>query len=339
MFVYKVFRKFYLFLALLAVIVLTGTVGYMTIEGWGFFDAAYMTVITITTVGFGEVHPLSAEGRIFTAVLIISCFGAFAYSISVLTNYIVEGEYKANLREFKVGQKVRKMEKHVIICGYGRVGKQVADDLKLYEQPFVVIEQNEQIINENSDDSYTVFIQGDATHDAVLDKAGIGKAKALISCLPKDADNVYVVLAARQFNKELAVIARASAVSAVSKIRIAGADFVIMPDSIGGSHMAALINSADVIEFMDAIKVQGKSGVNIESISFSELPEEFRNKTIGELEAKRITGATIIGFKTPSGEYIINPDMDLKVIPDSKLFVLGSADQINKLNEHFGIHH
>ena len=324
---------------ILVLILCTGTCGYMLIEGWGLFDAMYMTVITITTVGFGEVHPLSPEGRMFTAFLIITCFGTFAYTISVLTSYIVDGEYKVNLRDYKVRKKVARMQEHVIICGYGRVGRQVADDLRLYGQQFVVIEDRDDVISEGEEERNVIFLKGDATKDGVLEKAGIHKAKALITCLPKDADNIYVVLSARQLNSNMNIVARSSSTSAISKIKIAGADHVIMPDSIGGSHMASLINNGDVIEFMDAIKVQGKNGVNIESIAFSELPDEFRNKTIGQLEAKRITGVTIVGFKIPEGEYIINPDYEIEVVPNSKLYVLGSSEQIRKLNEYFGLHH
>jgi voltage-gated potassium channel len=339
MFTYRIFKKFYFFIMLMLLILCVGTSGFMIIEKWSFLDSLYMTIITISTVGFGEVHPLSMEGRMFTAFLIVTCFGTFAYTISMLTSYIVGGEYKLNLREYKVRKKVNRMEGHVIICGFGRVGRQVAEDLRHYGHKFVIIENNDLVLSENELEKELVFIKGDSTKDGILEAAGIDKAKALITCLPKDADNIYVVLSTRQMNKSLNIVSRATSGSAISKLKIAGASHVIMPDSIGGSHMAALINNADVVEFMDAIKVQGNTGVNIESISFNELPSEFRNKTIGQLEAKRITGVTIVGFKTPDGEYIINPDFEIEVVPHSKLFVLGSADQIKKLNEHFGINH
>jgi voltage-gated potassium channel len=147
------------------------------------------------------------------------------------------------------------------------------------------------------------------------------------------------VLTARSMNENMQIISRASQGSSVNKLKMAGASNVIMPDVIGGSHMASLISNPDVVEFLDVIKIQGSEGVNIESISFNELPQEFQNKTIGQLEAKRITGVTIVGFKTPEGHYIINPDFDIEVVPKSKLFVLGNTAQIKKLNDHFGIHH
>lgn len=327
-------------MALMILIIGIGSVGYMLIEGWNFFDSFYMTIITITTVGFGEVHELSALGRLFTAFLLITCFGIFAFLISSLTSYVIGGEYRSNLRIYKIMKKMRKMENHVIICGFGRVGTQVAHDLKLFNQPFVVIEKDENVIHEYEEQKGYLFIKGDSTREGILDKAGIQNAKAIITCLPKDADNIYVVLSAREINARLNIVARSSMNSAVSKLKMAGASHVIMPDSIGGSHMASLINNPDVIEFMDAIKVQGYSkGVNIESISFNELPTEFQNKTIGQLEAKRLTGVTIVGFKTPEGEYIINPDYEIEVVPRSQLFVLGSSEQIRKLNSIFGINH
>jgi|LauGreDrversion4_2_1035121.scaffolds.fasta_scaffold13255_3 voltage-gated potassium channel len=336
---YRIFKKIYLFLFLMVGIIGTGTLGYISIEGWGFFDSFYMTIITMSTVGFGEVHELSDQGRLFTAFLLISCFGIFAYTISSLTSYIVGGEYRSNLRDYKILRIMKTMENHVIVCGFGRVGKQVASDLLLFRIPFVIVENDEAVIKENEADHEFIFIKGDATREGILEKANLQKARGVITCLPKDVDNVYVALASREAQAQLNVVARASLYSAVSKLKLAGANHVIMPDSIGGSHMASLIGNPDIIEFMDAIKVQGHSGVNIETISFSELPEEFRNKTIGQLEAKRITGVTIIGFKTPDGEYIINPDFETEVVPHSKLFVLGSAEQIRKLNSIFGIQH
>lgn len=337
---YKIFKRLYLILALLLVVISAGTTGYVFIEGWKWFDAFYMTIITISTAGFQEVHPLSDLGRLFTSFLIVSCFGIFAYALSALTSYIVGGEYKSNLRDYRVEKKMRSMENHVVICGFGRVGKQVAADLTYFGEKFVVIENSEEVISDQESSGEYLFLKGDATNDVFLEKAKVSKAKALIACLPKDADNLYVILSSRQHNRSINLISRASSSSSVSKLKMGGANHVILPDSIGGSHMAALVSNPDVIEFMDAIKVQGHSGgVNIEAIAFNELPEEFQNKTIGQLEAKRITGVTIIGYKSPNGEYIINPDYDVKFVPNSQLFVLGSSEQIQKLNDYFSIKH
>ena len=332
------FKRFFTIFLLLAGVTAFGTLGYFLIEGWNAFDSFYMTVITISTVGFGEVHELSTAGRLFTSFLLITSIGSFAYAISTFTNYLMGGEYTLSLKEYKLNKKLDKMNNHIIICGFGRVGRQVAEDLLFYKKDFVIIEKDESIISEYSKNPKYIFIKGDSTKDDVFERAEIKKARAIISCLPKDSDNVYVVLTAREKCSNIEIIVRATSSEAVSKLKMAGANQVILPAAIGGSHMASLITNPTVSEFMNMVKTEGTTGVNIESISFNELPEEFQNKTIGELEVKRQTGVTIIGFKTPIGEYIINPDWSLKVLPQSQLFVLGSTEQIENFNKLFEIH-
>lgn len=292
-----------------------------------------MTIITVSTVGFREVAELSTEGKFFTAFLIISSFGSFAFAITSITTFVVGGQYRKHLREYKMTQQLKKMKDHVIICGYGRVGSQVASDLRSNGIEYVILEKDEHLISHQDDD--TSFLYGDSTDDEILKRASIGTAKAIITCLPKDADNLYVVLSARQFNSEVLIVSRASAPSSVSKLKFAGADNVIMPDAVGGSHMASLIANADVMEFIDNIRVKGYMETNVESISYEELPAKLRNLTIGDLDSRTITGVTIVGFKSINGAYIINPDMDIKVDEGSKLFVLGNTKQIRKLVEHF----
>ena len=335
----KLFSKIYYFLGLIVLIVAGGTSGYMIIEGWEFVDSFYMTIITISTVGFGEVADLTVYGKLFTAFLIISSFGTFAYAITSITRYLVGGEYRRYLKEHKIMRETDKMNNHVIICGFGRVGYQVANDLLSSNDDFVVLELDEKVIEENEGQDDIMFLRGDSTDDSILEKAGIQRAKAIITCLPKDADNIYVVLAAREFNKGILIVSRASQNSAVSKLKMAGANNVIMPDSIGGSHMASLIANPDVMEFLDIIRVQGNLGANIESIAFNEFPVDFQNKTIEELKSKRISGVTIIGYKDKDGEYQINPPMETKVVEGSRLFVLGDDSQIKKFAAHFRLRH
>lgn len=317
-------------------VVMTGTIGFMTVEGWSLFDSFYMTIITVSTVGFNEVNQLSDAGKLFTAFLIIFSFGTFAYAISAITSYIVGGEYKAYFQEYKSLKSAKKMENHTVVCGYGRVGKQAAQDLRFYRKNFVVIEREKNII-EKSDQSEFHFIHGDSTDDQVLLKASIGSANALITALPKDADNLFVVLSARELNPKLKIISRASSYSSMRKLRIAGADNVIMPDTVGGAHMASLVVNPDIMEFMDLIKVSGKAAVNLEEIEFKELPDDVKYTTIGELQEKSLSGCNVIGYRSEDGEYIINPSTDLKILPNSKLFVLGNPEQIKKLNTIFKI--
>lgn len=334
---FTIFKRLFFFLLLMISIITAGTIGFMFIEGWSLVDSVYMTIITMSTVGFGEVQELSIAGKIFTSLLIVSCFGIFAYAISTVTHYIVGGEYGDYLKEYRIIKKIHKMENHIIICGFGRVGKQVASDLKLQGQSFIILEKNETVVSNYRKNTDYTFLHGDATNDGVLFNANISNAKAVITCLPKDTDNVYVVLAAREIKTELIIVSRATEVGAVSKLKMAGASNVIMPDSIGGSHMASLITNPSVAVFMDYLKVQGKKGVNIESVNYAELPIEFQNKSIGELDVKRNIGVTIIGFQSPSGDYFINPNLETIIVPDSQLFILGTSEQIQKMNTQLGL--
>lgn len=329
----KLFSRIYYFLVLLILVTSIGTIGFMFIEGWGVVDAFYMTIITVSTVGFGEVADLSMEGKLFTAFLIISSFGSFAYAITSITAFVVGGKYKKHLREYKMAQQLKYMKDHVIICGYGRVGSQVASDLRSNGIQFVILEMDEQLISHQDDD--TSFLYGDSTDDDILKRASIASAKAIITCLPKDADNLYVVLSARQLNSNVIIVSRASNPASVSKLKFAGANNVIMPDAVGGSHMASLIGNPDVMEFIDSIRVKGYMEANIESISYNELPTELRDHTIGELESRSITGVTIVGIKSVNGSYIINPEMNIVVNEGSTLFVLGNTTQIQNLVKYF----
>lgn len=332
---YKYFKGIYHAFFLTVIILIFGTVGYTLIEGWRVFDAFYMTIITVTTVGFMEVAPLSDAGRIFTAILILTSFGIIAYAVSTITSYLASGELKKYRRELRSAKSIRFMEKHVIICGYGRVGKQAAKELLYYGRPVVVIERVDASVAEVAPG--ITLITGDATKDEVLLKAGVQKADALITALPADTDNLFVVLSARELNPQLKIIARSSDQSTVKKLRVAGASNVIMPDTVGGAHMASLVVTPDLMEFMDLIKVSGKSHVNLEEITFDQLPGEFKSCTIRELEERTKSGCNIIGHRAPDGNYDINPDLDTKIMPGAKLFVLGNPDQIKKLNRIFGI--
>lgn len=323
------------FIGLITFIMVGGTLGYMIIEGWGFVNALYMTIITISTVGFAEVAPLTDYGKLFTAFLIVSSFGTFAYAVTSLTRYFIGGEYKRYIKEYRVMKETKKMHNHVIICGFGRVGMQVAKDLNEAGQDFIILEKNEEIIEHWSSHEEYLFIKGDSTDDEVLDRAGIQYASAVITCMPKDADNIYVVLASREKNDNVLIVSRASLNTSVSKLRMAGANNVIMPDSIGGSHMASLISNPDVMEFLDIIRAQGSLGANMDTVTYDQLPSSLRDKTIGELESHKVTGVTIIGFREKDGEYQINPPQSTTVGPGSKLFVLGNEEQITNFVKHF----
>ena len=198
-----------------------------------------------------------------------------------------------------------------------------------------MIEQKKDIVTAINHKYSDLVLEGDATLDEVLLRAGVLKAKALITTLPIDADNLFIVLSARTLNPKLTIISRASEDNSDKKLKLAGADNIIMPDKLGGAHMASLVMKPDVMEFMDYITGQGGDNIRLEEITFDNLPESFQNKTIRDLEIRNKSGANIIGFKTAQGEYIVNPGADTKIIPDAKLFVLGTMDQITKLRELF----
>jgi len=335
MFSYRHFSKIYISLALFVLIVCIGISGFIGIEGYNFLDAFYMTIITIATVGFQEVHPLTDHGKLFTAFLIITSFGTFAYAVSSISKYVIDGEFNQYFKNYKLLTAINKLDNHVIICGFGRNGRQAAHVLKKHDTRFVVIEQKKEIVSSINHKYSDLILEGDATIDEVLLKGGIAKAKALITTLPIDADNVFIVLSARALNPKLIIISRASEDNSDKKLKIAGANNVIMPDKLGGAHMASLVMKPDVMEFVDYITGQGGDNIRLEEITFATLSLEYQNKTIRDLEIRNRSGANIIGFKTAQGEYIINPSADTKIIPDAKLFVLGTTEQIKKLKELF----
>lgn len=332
---FRYFSKLYFSLLLIILIVCIGVLGYMIIEKYSLLDAFYMTIITVATVGFEEVHKLSDAGRIFTAFLIITSFGTFAYAVSSISKYIVDGEFNRYLKNYKVTAAIEKLEGHVIICGYGRNGRQAAHVLKKNNRRFVVIEEKNAIVSAVNHKYSDLVIEGNATQDEVLERAGIRRASAIITTLPIDADNLFIVLSSRTINPKLTIISRASEDNSDKKLKLAGANNVIMPDKIGGAHMASLVMKPDVMEFVDFITGQGGDNIRLEEIKFENLSAEFKNKSIRDLEIRNRSGANIIGFKKGNGEYIINPSADTLILPDAKLFVLGTTEQINRLRELF----
>jgi voltage-gated potassium channel len=330
---FRQFSQLFVSLGLIILIICIGVIGFILIENYSFFDAFYMTIITVATVGFQEVQPLSEAGRGFTIFLIITSFGTFAYAVSSISKYVIDGELNQYFKNYKVSAAIEKLENHVIICGFGRNGKQAAHVLKKHNTRFIVVEQKKDVVSVINHKYSDLILEGDSTQDEVLLKAGILRAKALITTLPIDADNLFIVLSARTLNPKLTIISRASEDNSDKKLKLAGADNVIMPDKIGGAHMASLVMKPDVMEFVDFITGQGGDNIRLEEITFANLSQEFQNKTIRELEIRNRSGANIIGFKTGNGDYVINPSADTKIIPDAKLFVLGTSEQILKLKE------
>lgn len=317
---------------LLLTVISVGVVGYMQIDDFHFVDALYMTIITVSTVGFGEVQELSDAGKLFTSGLILSSLVVLGYAISVLTQKLIHTQLSFFYANDNKKRRSRKMEKHIIVVGFGRNGKQVIDELLSRKLKVVVVDQDHNIVINNMGMQAT-FIEGDATEDEVLIKAGIKSARSLITTLPNDADNLYVVLTARSLKHDLKIISRASSESSEKKLRMAGVDSVVMPERVGGAHMATLIAQPDIVEFLEHLTIHSDIPTQLTEIMCNQLPTGLLNMPISEIGFRKKSGANIIGFKTASGEFIINPTPDTKLIANSKLFVLGTDEQILQMKE------
>jgi voltage-gated potassium channel len=318
-------------IALALSIIITGTLGYHFIMGWDLWDSLYMAVITISTVGFKEVRPLDHAGMIFTISLIFMSLGSFAYISVTLAKFILDGELANYIKTYRVDKKIAKLKDHVIIVGFGRNGEQAAIELAEHGVDFVIIDKRDNVISRVRENPDLLYIKGDATHEDVMDQAGIQKAKALIATTPNDADNIYVVLTARSMNPALTVVSRASEMESVMKLKRAGATNVIMPERIGGQRMAKLVTQPDVVEFLEYILLQKSKDVTIEEVSCGKMAKCFVGKSIAELRVRDISGANIIGIKVSGARYVFNPDPGMILSRNDQLFVLGSPGQIDKL--------
>ena len=333
----QIFRsKLYTAVILLICLLIAGVVGFKFFSGFSWLDAVYMTVITITTVGFGEVQPLDDQDKLFTIGLILTSAIIVGYALKVITEYIISRNDIKELKQKKMQKKIESLTGHIIICGYGRNGKQAALKLSDHKRDFVVIEKDEKI-QEKFQDQDIHFICGDASEDEVLIRAGIHKASYLICALPNDAENVFVVLSARQKNPNIRIISRASQDSSYSKLKLAGANNVILPDRIGGDQMASLVVVPDLLEFVDNLSIVGNRSINIEEVAVEQLYNPSETKTILELDLRKKTGCNVIGYKDENGEYHINPEADQKLVPGSKIIVLGRPEQIQTLNSMYNI--
>jgi len=312
-----------------------GTLGYRLTADLSWIEAFYMTIITITTVGFSEVRPLDTGAKIFTILLIVSSVFIFGYSVTVITEFLLDKNAMNYLKRKRIKRKIMGLEDHTIICGFGRNGQQAADKLLMYKRPFVVIEKDTTVVERFQD--RILFVEGDANADEILVQAGVQHARNLISAVPDDAENLFIVLSARQLNANLFIISRASQVSSVRKLELAGADKVVMPDKIGGDHMASLVVMPDLITFMDKLSLEGEGSTNIEEVEISELESKISCGTIREMDLRNRTGCTIIGYVDPNGNYIINPESTQVLEPNGKVIVLGRPEQISQLNRMFQI--
>ena len=327
-------RTLKLGIGLLISIVVIGILGFHYIEDLNFIDSAYMTVITVSTVGFKEVGaPLTDAGKIFTMALIISSLGTLAYVGSNMARFVFDGELANYIKTYRVDKRIAKLKDHVIIVGYGRNGEQAAMELEENGVPFVVLDKRENVISRVRENENLLYIKGDATHEETLEQARINQARALIATTPNDADNVFVVLTARSMNPGMTVISRASELESQMKLKRAGATNVIMPERMSGQRMAKLVHQPDVVEFIEYILLQKTQDVSLEEISCKNLAQRFTGKSIADLKVREFTGANIIGIKISGARYVFNPDPQMILSRNDQLFVLGNPEQIKKLIE------
>ena len=313
-----------------------GVVGFKILTNSSWIDALYMTVITVTTVGFKEVSPLDQDAKLFTILLILTSVIIVGFAIKVITEYIITRNDVEELKQKRMQKTIDAMSDHIIICGFGRNGKQAAKKLLAHNKSFVVIEKEKENVKKHIGLKIP-FVIGNANEDDVLLRAGLDRASTLISALPSDSDNLFVVLSARQINKDIHIISRASRESSPSKLKLAGANNVILPDMIGGDHMASLVVVPDLVEFIDNLSVVGESQINIEEIDAEKLYDTSTIKTISDLELRKNTGCNVIGYKSPEGNYVINPEASQELPEHSKVIVLGRPEQIHKLNSLYNI--
>jgi voltage-gated potassium channel len=317
--------------ALIVLIVSFGTIGYMGIEEWDFIDSLYMTVITLTTVGFKEVHDLTLSGRIFTIVLLIGGVGTVFYTLGIGAKIIVEGELQEVYGRRRLEKKLKDLSDHYIVCGYGRMGKIVARELKHEKLKYAVIEKNEVILD-SDEKNETLIIQGDATRDDLLKKVGIERAKCLISVLPTDAENLYVVLSARGLKPDLLIVARAGEEGSEQKLLRAGADRVVSPYHIGGLRMAHTVLKPAVVDFIEFATKSGNIDLQIEEISIQE-GSQLVNHSLDECGIGRDLGIIIVAIKQKTGEMRFNPTFRTAIQVGDTLIAVGETSKLAVLEK------
>ncbi len=322
-------RRLLVVVGLFAGLMLAGTIGYILIEGWSWPDALFMTVITLSTVGFGEVRPLSTGGEIFTIGLIVLGVGGAAYTFSTVADYIVAGELRGVLRRQRMQKKINQLTGHYIVCGYGRVGKRVALDLTDNGAEVVLVELDPESVASMDKHGFPHVI-GDASDDVILRQAGIERAKGFCSCLPSDAENVFAVLTARTLNKNLTIIARADKVNSERKLLVAGADHVISPHAIGGHRMASQLLHPNVMEFLDVVMRQGNLELWIEEVVVHH-GSDLEDHTLADGRIRTRTGANVLAVRRPDGTTFTDPGGSFTVQYQDCFIALGTPEQLTSL--------
>ena len=320
-------KKLFLSLWLIIFINALGVIGYMVIEGWNFRDSLFMTVITITTVGYGEVHELTAAGEIFTIVLLVFGVGIILYLLGTAAKLLLEGELEDLIGRKRLERKINELRDHYIICGFGRMGKTIAKEFSSRGIDILIIEKNSVPDIEKGE---LLILEGDANNEEVLKSAGIEKAKGLISVLSSDAENLFLVLSARDLNPNLFIVTRASEESSERKILRAGADRVVSPYFTGGIRIANSILKPAVVDFIEYATKSGNLELQLEEILLSE-NSKFKNLTLENTAIGRDLGIIIVAIKRHDGTMEFNPNSSSLINSGDTLVALGESGKLRRL--------
>jgi len=322
-------RLRYLSLLVLGVIA-GGTIGFSLIEHWNILDSLYMTVITISTVGFQEVHELSPTGRGFSIILIVVGVGATFYGLGVFFELLVEGQIRGLMGKRRMERSLRRMKDHYVVIGYGRVGRRVVDELRRRNKKLVVIESEPRLQDQMTEEKIP-FVPGDATEDKTLEAAGIRDAQCLVVSLPNQADNVLITLTARQMCSGLRIVARADEDGADKKLRLAGADAVVCPHETGGMRMAIASVSPNVLDFMQ-VAGGDEGGIRIDELQIAE-KSELCGSTLRESPIRSKLGLTVVALKKADGTMRFSPDASERIEANDILIVIGPPDKLGTLRD------
>ncbi len=319
-------------------IIITGVIGYMLIEGASFLNSLYMVIITITTIGYGEVVPLGSGGKIFTILLIIAGVGTVAYTLVSAVEFMIENSLSGFMGRRKMRKGIETMIGHYILCGYGRVGQYIAEDLEDAGASFVIIERD-QATAEIAEERGFLVIKADATSDETLKEAGIENAKGLVSALSSDAENLYITLTARELCPHLFIVSRCDNEESEPKLRRAGADRVISPHSIGGRRMAAMLLKPMVWDYLDLVTKAQYIEFNVENLEWRIDDVEIQpnsyldGKSIGEARIYSISGALVLAVKKRGMGFNTKPAKDTRLDPGDYIVAIGTVEQLAKLEE------
>jgi voltage-gated potassium channel len=325
-------KRLRLAVALFVSVVCIGIVGFMLIEHWTFTDSLYMTLLTITTVGFREVHPLDVAGQYFTMGLLLAGTGTAFYLLILITEFLIEGHLSGMLAEKKVEREIKKQEDHYILCGYGKVGENVAMEFMASGVAFVVIENNPDRVEECR--QLGIFcIEGDASSDDVLMTAGIKRAKGLVAAVDNDADNVFVTLSARVLNPNINIVARSILEESREKLMRAGANRVVTPSLIGGKRMASIMLRPLVTDYLDVVTFGEGLQFRLEELIVGR-GSGAKGHSLGDIDIRKNTGALILAVRRSSGEFNTNPSADTVLAEGDNLVVLGTQDQLDAVRSY-----